>query len=37
VCPKMDEHMDEGGMCPQMDERIWMREGCVPEWMNIYG
>jgi len=23
----MDEHiMDEGGMCPQMDEHIWMKE-----------
>jgi hypothetical protein len=19
-----------------MDEHIWMREGCVPKWMNIY-
>jgi hypothetical protein len=18
-----------------MEERIWMREGCVPKWMNI--
>jgi hypothetical protein len=34
VCPKMDEHMDEGGMCPRMDEHIWMREGRVPNLMK---
>jgi hypothetical protein len=28
---------NEGRMSLKMDEHIWMREGCVLKWMNIYG